>query len=152
MLVARGIGAPAFDNLGISGDGSRLKAGTTKSFVGLTILAVGGELLFQRRQFGKGRIGVDRAIAFARGRAGRVGPVRGPAIGPLVTAAFVATAIVAPTREFALLLIRLPALVFVPAAQPLARRTTLVILPRFPNPPLVGRTRPRPQPRLAPVH
>src|SRR5258708_38785692 len=117
MLVARGIGAPAFDNLGISGDGSRLKAGTTKSFVGLTILAVGGELIFQRRQFGKGRIGVDRAVAFARGRAGGVLPVRGPAVAAsfvtstfvtstFVTSAFIAAAIVAPAREFALALVR----------------------------------------------
>src|SRR5258708_28714468 len=135
--------APAFYNLGISGGGSRLKAGTTKRFVGLTILAVGGELLFQRRQFGKGRIGVDRAIAFARGRAGRVGPVRGPAIGPLVAAALVPAAIVAPTREFALLLIRLPALVFVPAAKPLARRTTLVILSRVAHRRPIGLSRGR---------
>src|SRR6266550_329522 len=81
------------------------RTGTRSLENALAILAVGGELLFQRRQFGKGRIGVDRTLAFARGRAGGVLPVRGPA----VASAFIAAAIVAPAREFALALVRIPA-------------------------------------------
>src|SRR5437868_13774812 len=50
-------------------------------------LAVGGELLLERRQLGKGRIGIDRPVAFARRwGAGGILPVRRAAI-----AAFAAT-------------------------------------------------------------
>src|SRR5882757_2261551 len=62
----------------------------------LAILAVGGELFLQRRQFGKRRIGVDRTLALARRRCGRVLAVRRPAIGTLVAAA-----LVAPTPKLA---------------------------------------------------
>src|SRR5882762_3749485 len=83
----------------------------------LTVLTVGGELFLQRRQFGKGRIGIDRAIALARGGSGRELPMRWPAIAPafiaaaLVTATLVAAATFAATAKFALV----SALVVVPA-------------------------------------
>src|ERR1700737_4784698 len=81
----------------------------------LAILAVGGELLLERSQFGKRRIGVDRTLALARGRAGRVLPVRRPALGAFITATFFAAALVAPTRKFALGPVVFPALVVIPA-------------------------------------
>src|ERR1019366_4202922 len=43
------------------------------------VLGVGGELFLQRRQFGEGRIGIDRAVALARGGAGGVLAMRRPA-------------------------------------------------------------------------
>src|ERR1700710_2573537 len=43
------------------------------------LLAAGGELLLERRQLGERRIGIDRPLAFARRRAGRVLPMRRPA-------------------------------------------------------------------------
>src|SRR5882672_7521565 len=68
------------------------------------VLAVGGELLLERRQFGKRRVGIDRAFAFARRRGGGELPMRRPALA-LVTPAFVAAAVVAPTARFALVLV-----------------------------------------------
>src|ERR1700758_3123461 len=62
---------------------------------GLAILAVGGELFLERRQFGKGRIGIDRTIALARTGAGRVLPVRGTAARTVVTIALFAAAFIA---------------------------------------------------------
>src|SRR6202790_5851406 len=53
----------------------------------LPILAVGGELLLERRQLGEWRIGVDRALAFARRRGGGVLPVRRPRVASAVIAA-----------------------------------------------------------------
>jgi hypothetical protein len=54
-----------------------------------SLLAGGGELLLERRQFGEGRIGIDRALALARWRAGRILPVRRAAAGtPAVAIAF----------------------------------------------------------------
>src|SRR5260370_7175630 len=67
------------------------------------MLGVGGELLFQRRQFCEWRIGIDRTVALARRGAGGVLPVRGAAIAAtfvaitLVTAAIVAATLVATT-------------------------------------------------------
>src|SRR5258708_4448333 len=58
------------------------------------ILAVGGELLFQRRQLGKWRIGVGHAVALARRGAAGERPVRGAALA-LVAPAFVAATAVA---------------------------------------------------------
>src|SRR5712675_232395 len=91
------------------------------------ILAVGGELLLERRQFGKRRIGIDRALAFARWRGGRELPMRRPALA-LVASAFVAAAVVAPTAGFALVLVRFPAL----ARKALAGGAALVVT-RFAN-------------------
>jgi hypothetical protein len=86
------------------------------------ILAVGGELLLERRQFGKRRIGIDWALAFARRRGGRELPMRRPALA-LVTSTFVAATVVAPTAGFALVLVRFPAL----ARKALAGRAALVV-------------------------
>jgi hypothetical protein len=86
------------------------------------ILAIGGELLLERRQFGKRRIGIDRAFAFARRRGGGELPMRRPALA-LITSAFVAAAIVASTAGFALVLVRFPAL----ARKALAGRAALVV-------------------------
>src|SRR6202790_2567869 len=98
----------------------------------LAILAVGGELLLERSQFGKRRIGVYGALAFARAGARGVLPVRGPAIGALVASAFFAAALVAAAAKFALVPVRFPALVLVPALKALARLVDLV-LARFAN-------------------
>ena len=54
-------------------------------------LAVARELFFQRRQFCKWRIGIDRTVALARRRAGRPLTVRGATVA-LVAAALVASA------------------------------------------------------------
>src|ERR1700687_926917 len=92
------------------------------------VLAVGGELFLERRQFGKWRIGIDRTIALARGRAGGILPVRGPAVAAALVAiapAFVATALVATAAEFAAILIPIPALVVVPALVSLSALKTL---------------------------
>src|SRR5258707_11605245 len=85
------------------------KPGTTLSDHTLALILAGGELFFQRRQFGKRRIGIDRALAFARRRAGRELPVRRPAIA-FVAAALFATAMVATTPGLALVLVGVPAL------------------------------------------
>src|SRR3981189_2506245 len=53
----------------------------TKPRTSTLILAAGGELLLERRQFGERRIGIDRALAFARRRTGGVLPVRRAATG-----------------------------------------------------------------------
>src|SRR4051794_24817533 len=84
------------------------------------VLAAGGELVFQRRQFGERRVGVDRAVAFARAGAGGVLPMRRSAVGPLVTsalvapalvaAAFITRSLVAPAAEFRLVLVALETL------------------------------------------
>src|SRR3982751_4605640 len=66
-------------------DANRLRLKTLYS----SILAVGGKLLLERRQFGKRRIGIDRTIAFPRGGAGRILPVRRPGVRTLVAAPFV---------------------------------------------------------------
>src|SRR5580692_11567352 len=44
------------------------------------VLAVGGELFLQRRQFGEGRIGIDRTVTLAGTGAGGILPVRGAAL------------------------------------------------------------------------
>ena len=107
----------------------------------LPILAVGGELLFQRRQFGKRRIGVDRPIAITRRRAGGILPVRGAAVAALVAvaaalvasaelaASLVAASLVASAGGFlpALFAVALPALVSLLALETLAGGTALVL-------------------------
>ena len=50
------------------------------------ILAAGGELLLERGQLGKRRIRIDRTIAVARARAGRILPMRRPAVALVATA------------------------------------------------------------------
>src|SRR5580704_10009172 len=73
---------------------------------GLMILAAGGELLLERRQFGERRVGIDGTLAFARRCAGRIGPVRRTAARAAIAIALVAAAarlafIVAAAAEFA---------------------------------------------------
>ena len=86
-------------------------------------------MFLERRQFGKRRIGVDRAFAFARRRAGCELPVRRPALGTLVaTTAFFASAFLTSAAEFALVPVLIPVL----ALKAFARRTALV-LARFAN-------------------
>src|SRR5258707_9407218 len=86
---------------------------------------------------------MDRATAFARGRAGGLLPGRGPAVAPALcapaffTTAFVAATVVASACEFALAVIG----VLVPAAKPLARRAALVVLAQFTNRRAVDRWR-----------
>ncbi len=86
-------------------------------------------MFLERRQFGKRRIGVDGAFAFARRRAGCELPVRRPALGALVTtSAFFTSALLAPTTKFAFVPVLMPVL----ALKAFARRTALV-LARFAN-------------------
>jgi hypothetical protein len=100
----------------------------------LAILAVGGELLLERRQLREWRIGIDRALAFARRGGGGELAVRRPAVATaLVTAAFAPTLVTA-AAELAFVavpaLVVVPALVSLPALEALARRTVLVVLAR----------------------
>src|ERR1700710_580592 len=85
------------------------------------LLAAGGELLLQRGQFGERRIGIDRALALARRRAGRVLPVRRAATGAAAVAIAFGLA-----GEFALVA-AVTGLVSIFALETLARRTTLVL-------------------------
>ena len=111
------------------------------------ILAIGGELFLERRQFGKGRIGIDRTIAIARRGAGRILPVRRAAAGAAVTVALVTSALVAATlvaaaAEFALKLafgpvilgpILVTTIVVAFALEALARRTASIVHARLAN-------------------
>src|ERR1700744_1134040 len=92
----------------------------------LTLILAGGELLLERRQFGKWRIGVDREFAFARWRAGCERAVRRAALGALVASALVAASLVAASAKLALGPFGVPAFGF----KAFARRTAL-ILTRF---------------------
>jgi len=71
----------------------------------LLILPVGGELLFQRREFREWRIGIDGTVAVTRRSARRIGPVRGAALA-LVAPAFVTAMIASAT--LAIIAIALP--------------------------------------------
>src|SRR6266700_7226733 len=86
------------------------------------ILAVGGELLLQRRKLGKGRVGIDLALTLARAGARGKRPQRRPAFAPVtpalvaaVLAALIATAALALAAELALLLLPVAGPVVVPA-------------------------------------
>ena len=95
------------------------------------VLAVGGELFLERRQFGEGRIGIDRTVALARAGAGGILPVRGPALAAALVAiapAFVAATLVAPALvAIAAELALVPVLAFALALEALAGRAALVL-------------------------
>jgi len=96
----------------------------------LLILAVGGELFLERRQLRKRRIGIDRTIAIARGSAGGILPVRGPALAAALVAiapAFVAATLVAPAMIAVAAELALVAVLAALAFKALARRTTFVL-------------------------
>src|SRR5256885_17062248 len=66
------------------------------------VLAVGGELFLQGREFGERRIGIDRTVAFARRRAGGVLAGGGAPVSPVTSPLFAAAvAAMLPGRLFA---------------------------------------------------
>src|SRR3954452_831078 len=71
-----------------------------------SILAVGRELLLQRRQFGERRIGIDLAVGVARWGAGSERPQRWTTVAPVAATPLVAALIAATAiaTELALLL------------------------------------------------
>src|SRR6478735_11192776 len=91
------------------------------------ILAITGELFLQRRQFCKRRIGIDRTIAVAWARAGRVLPVRRAAIA-LVAAALVTPAEIAALVASATVAITLVAVALVAIAAEFLRTTAAVLV------------------------
>src|SRR5258706_1004121 len=102
------------------------KSGRTT--ISALILAVGGELLLERRQLGKGRIRIDRPVAFARRRgAGGILPVRRAAIGASLTAAFRPTKLALVPALVAAIIFAILAPVLAATLEALTRRTALVI-------------------------
>src|SRR4051812_26693936 len=90
------------------------------------ILAPRGELFLEGRQFGERRIGIDRALAFARRRAACILPVRGAATGTAAVAIAFRLA-----GEFALVT-AVAGLASIFALETLARRASF-FLARFAN-------------------